>query len=79
MEKGKYISISELNKALPKATAEKYQLVNLGKRTSTRIFHPVHGVIDFKTLSIDRAKQLVKANAPFIQAIVAKKSGKSSD
>lgn len=75
MDKGKHMSTSDLNKVLPKATAEQYKLVNLGKRTSTRIFNAKHGVVDFKSLSVARAQQLVDAGAPFIEL---KKTPKSS-
>ena len=64
---GKHFSASDLNKSLPKATAEQYKIVNLQKRTSTKFFHAKYGVVNIKTLSVDRAAQLVKAGANFIE------------
>lgn len=66
-EKAKHNTASDLNKLLPKATAEKYKIVNTGKRSSTTVYYPKFGVIDFKTLSVAKAKHLVKLKAPFIE------------
>lgn len=58
----------DLNKELPAATAEKFEVVGTEKQQSTRIYFPKYGVIDFKTLSVKRAEFLVNAGAPFLKA-----------
>lgn len=66
-EKGKHHTATDLNKLLPKETAELYQIVNIGKRSSTAIYHPKYGSVDFKTLSVAKAQNLMKLKAPFIE------------
>lgn len=69
----KYLTLAELNAALPKSTAEKFKIVNMNKRTSTRFLHAKYGNIDLKTLKLEQAESLVKKGADFIER-VAKKS-----
>ena len=67
MSKKGYYSASDLNKLLPAETALKFKIVNTQKRTSTVMVHAIFGRVDFKTLSIARATQLLKQKAPFIE------------
>lgn len=77
MEKSKHYTATDLNKVLPKETAEKYKLVNIGKRSTKRTYYPQFGVIDFSTLSLAKAKDLVKRKAPFIEEIKPANSSRS--
>ena len=52
-----YITLAEINSALPKATAEKFKIVNMNKRTSLKVFSAKFGTIDFRTLTVARAEQ----------------------
>lgn len=65
-KQNKHLSVADLNKVLPAETAEKFSIVNPGKRTSTK-FICEFGLIDLKTLTVQRAEQLVKLKAPFIE------------
>jgi hypothetical protein len=67
-----YLTLEELNAALPKSTAQKFKVVNMEKRTSTKIFSAIYGEIDFKTLTVAQAGMLVKKGANFLQEIVSK-------
>ena len=61
----------DFNKALPAETAEKFTItsdIGKGKHGSLKIFFAKHGEVDFTTLSVARAEQLVKQKASFIQA-----------
>jgi hypothetical protein len=68
-----YLTLAELNEALPKSTAAKYRIVNMEKRTSLKFFSAKHGEIDLRTLTVQKAEQLVKNKASFIE-VVEKKS-----
>lgn len=66
-DKKKYLSVSEMNKALPANVAERFSINDkIGNRTSTRSVFAKYGEVDFKTMSLARAEQLVKLQAPFI-------------
>lgn len=67
MSKETYISAKDLNKVLPEATAAEFEVVGLEKRTSTKVMS-IHGEVDFTTLSVHRARQLVKNKFPHLKA-----------
>lgn len=56
-----------LNRVLPAATAAKYTVTPSDNQKSTRVVFHLYGEVDFKTLSVHRAAQLVKMGAPFIK------------
>lgn len=63
----RYISVAELNNALPTAVSEKYVInEKIGNRSSTVTVFNKYGKVDFKNLSLARAAQLVGQGAPFI-------------
>jgi hypothetical protein len=66
-QKEKHLTTSDLNKVLPAATAEKYEIINLTKRTKTSFVMAGFGRVDLATLSVARAAQLVARKAPFIR------------
>jgi len=67
MKKNGYLGSGDLNKLLPKETAELFKIVNLEKRTSPIInFHKI-GRVDFRTLTINQAASLVSKGATFIE------------
>lgn len=67
-DKAKFLSASDLNKVLPTAVAERFQINSkIDKIASTRSVFAKHGTVDFKTLSLARAEQLVKQQAPWIE------------
>ena len=66
MSEAKYLSVKDLNKVLPEATAAEFEVVNLEKRTSTKIM-TIHGEVDFTTLTVQRARQLVNRKVPFLK------------
>ena len=67
--KKKYVSLKEANAALPSEVAEKFEITNWSnKRTSTKVFYPKFGEVNFKTISVNRAAQLVKLNFPLLKA-----------
>lgn len=73
-KEAKYLTLADLNKALPKETAEKYKVVNIPKkRASYAIFSAKHGEVNFKKLSPARAAQLVKQNFPYLEKVKATK------
>lgn len=64
----KYVTKSAAEKVMSKDVLEAFKLVNWPKkRTSTKIFHSKFGEIDFKTMSLTRAKQLVKLGFPYLE------------
>jgi len=67
MATDKHLESADYNKAIPKVTAEKFKIVNMKNRTSMVVEFPVFGKIDFRTLSVRRAEQLVAQKAPFIE------------
>ena len=68
LKKKGYYTLSELNGALPEATAEKFKLVKLDQLTSTVFVHAVHGKVNINELSIPKAQSLVDRGAGFIIA-----------
>lgn len=67
-KKAKYLTNSDMTAMLPKATAEKYKVVNLNKRTTGAFVHAKYGAINFKTLSLAKASQLLKLKFPYLEA-----------
>jgi len=68
----------DFNKVLPAATADQYKIKGLEKQQSTKIVFHKHGTVDFKTLSLERAAQLVKQGAPFIEKKAKNEGGDKS-
>jgi len=67
--KTKHLSVSDLNKALPAEVAAKFKVVNAGKRTSTKFYHPKWGSINLKTIHIKRVEQLVALKCPYFAPV----------
>lgn len=63
----KHLTSKDFNKALPAATAEKFEVIGLDKKTSLVIVFHQFGKVDFRSLSIQRAEHLLMQKAPFIQ------------
>lgn len=76
-DKAKHLTLAELNAVLPKSTAEKFEIVNMNKRTSTKFFHAKHGTIDLNTLTVAHAERLVNQKADFIQVKTKEKTTKA--
>lgn len=70
----KHLTEVELNAALPKLTAEKFKVVNMSKRTSTRFFTAKFGLVDLSTLTVAAAESLIAKGADFIKAVPQKES-----
>lgn len=66
------LSPTEQTKALPKDTAEKYQIV--GKKRSGYVFTDKYGTFNLKELTVKQAESLVKMGCPWI---APKKKGTS--
>lgn len=58
------ISTADQTKALPKETAEKYQIV--GKKRSGFVFTDKYGSFNLKELTVRQAEALVKKKCPWI-------------
>lgn len=58
------ISPSEQTKALPKETAEKFQIV--GKKRSGYVFTDKYGTFNLRELTVKQAERLVKMECPWI-------------
>jgi hypothetical protein len=56
-----------LNRVLPAETAAKYTVTPSENQKSTRVVYHLYGEVDFRTMSVHRAAQLVKMGAPFIK------------
>jgi hypothetical protein len=67
MKKIKYLTNIDFNSALPKETAENYQIVNMVKRTSLIVLTGKFGKIDFSKLTPSLAENLVAKKANFIE------------
>jgi len=65
----------DFNKVLPKETAELYKIKGLEKNQSTRIVFDKIGLVDFATLKVEDAKNLIKKGATFIVEKPAKHEG----
>jgi hypothetical protein len=68
MSKPKYLGSKQFNSLLPSETAQRYRVVGLEKQLSSRIITK-HGEVNFKTMSLSRAAQLVKQGYPHIEEI----------
>lgn len=77
MAKSTY-SAKDLNSLLPADTKELFQIVKLEKESSSRIVFHKFGEVDFKTLSIPSAEQLVKQGAEWIERVKSKAKGTES-
>lgn len=76
MSSPKYYGSKEFNKLLPLETAQRYKVVKLEKQNSEKL-NTKYGIIDFKTLSVSRAAQLVKHGCPWIEEIKTKTKNES--
>ena len=75
MSKPQYLGSKQLNALLPTETAQRYKVVGLEKQLSSRIITK-HGEVNFKTISVERAAQLVKQGFPHIEEIKTKEKSK---
>lgn len=63
-----HLTVDDFNKVLPKEVAEKFAVTShIGKRSSTRVLFHKYGLVDFKSITLKRAIQLVQQGAPFIE------------
>lgn len=69
----------DFNAALPKETAEVFEVINLQNRNSLVVNFHKHGTVDFQTLSLKKAEHLEKQGAEFIQRKPLKKCKESDE
>lgn len=75
----KYLTNSDFNKALPKDTAEKFKVIGMNKRTSLRMNFAVFGTIDFRTLTLKQAEQLLNKKFPRLERVSKTKKSEKAD
>jgi hypothetical protein len=68
-KKPTYVTEADANNALPKEVSEQFKIVNWGdNRTSTKFYDRKFGEINLRTMSLAKAKQLVKKKCSFLEA-----------
>lgn len=77
-QKDRHLTSADFNKALPKEVAEKYKVVNVGKRTTLAFYHTVFGKVNFRTMTIHRADQLYKMKFPYLEKVTNNSNSKSN-
>ncbi len=68
MSDKRFLTNTDFNKALPAEVSALFKVVGLKKKSSTNIHFTKYGDVNFKTISIAKAKQLVKLKFPYLVA-----------
>lgn len=62
----KKLNKKELDSWLPEKVAERFSVEGVVKGSSKKMY-PKFGIVDFKTISLARAEQLVKMEFPYLK------------